>query len=198
VYKTYGSSTDPNLADTDNDGFSDKEEMDRQTSPVDPEDFPKSNLRNILMFTLGIAVLLSGFGYLAYRAVQKRKEQKFGPKPREITRMPAQQQVQLPQKRQEATSAAAKEALKKKEEQREKERERLFEAFRREGKEKPVVEIKKPEQAAKEKRRAPKPKIGKKPGLHPKKKPAKKEDVFIKLKEIAKEAKKKKPKNAKK
>ena len=208
VQKTYEKSTDPNLADTDNDGFSDKEEIDRQTSPVDPEDFPKPNLRNILILTFGIAVLLSGFGYLAYRSVQKRKEGKFEmTRQREAPKFALQQPIRQVPRRSREEEIRLREALKRRAEQKAKERESLFGKFA-EGKEtakeepkgikaekKAVKEEKKSiHEAKKGKRQVPaKPKKSKSLAKKPK------EDIFIKLREIAKEAKKKKqPKNAKK
>ena len=209
VHKTYAQSTDPNLADTDGDGFTDKEEIDKGTSPVDPEDFPKSNLKKILMFIFGIVVLISGCGYLAYRFVQKRKEEKFEmPRQREMPRaIPPQQARQIPL-RQKEEEIRIRESLKRREEQKAKERESLFGKFA-EGKEtakeepkgikaeqKVVKEEKKHVQEIKKKIQKPaKPKKTKTLAKKPK------EDVFIRLKQIAKDARKKRPamrKNAKK
>lgn len=176
VQKTYGKSANPNLADTDEDKFTDKQEVDKGTSPVDPEDFPKSSLIKVIAIGLGIAVLASGFGYLAYRAITKRKVKKFElPKQAEIPKTAPQQirQVSLKQKEEETK---VKEALKKKEEQKEKEREKLFEAFEKGEKERLKEAAKKQIKPLQKKEKA---KL---------KKP--KEDVFKKLKEITKGAKK--------
>ena len=193
VLKIYSKSTNPNLADTDGDGFTDKEEIDKGTNPVDATDFPKFNLTNILAFVFGIVVLLSGFGYLAYRFMMKRKEKKFEMPKKEAPRVVTLPTKQVPQKKIEEESKI-REALKRKEEQKEKERQKLFEPFGREEKEKLREEVKKPEikepkLVEKPTKKKPKEKIIKKP----------KEDVFVKLKEIAKETKKKKQqKNVKK
>lgn len=179
---TYGKSTNPNKADTDEDGFTDKEEIDKGTNPVDPADFPKSSFGKIIAYMLGTIILLAGLGYLGYRAVQKRKEQKlempvqrgaFAP----IVKQP---EKQIAVKREEAK---IKEAFKKREEERANEREKLFEAFGK-GERKEI----KPAEKAETKKQAAKP-IKKSQQKKPK------EEVFARLKEIAKEAKKsKKPK----
>ncbi|MBI2654693.1 hypothetical protein HYX02_07870 [Candidatus Woesearchaeota archaeon] len=185
VQSTYGQSTNPNKADTDEDGSSDKEEIDKGTNPVDAEDFPKSNLGKTLMFAIGIIVLLAGFGYLGYRAITKRKEEKIGfemPKQGGIQRaIPQPPPRQAPQKPKE--DAEIREIFKRKEELKEKEREKLFETFGKEEKK----ETKEAEDKPQGKKEEKIPKVAKKEQT---KKP--KEDVFVKLKEIAK----KKPRQA--
>ena len=178
---TYGKSTNPNKADTDEDGFTDKEEIDQGTNPIDPADFPKSSFGKIIAYVLGIIILLAGLGYLGYRAIQKRKEQKFEQPTREISAPSIKQpEREITVKREEAR---IKEVFKKKEEEKTKEREKLFEAFgkgeRRETKSTEKAETKK--------------QIAKPIKKTQQKKP--KEEIFAKLKEISKEAKKsKKPK----
>ena len=192
LYKIYGKSTNPNLADTDDDKFTDKKEVDEGTNPVNPEDFPKSNLAKILLFILGFAILLSGFGYLSYKVMAKRKGIKHGlPKqivmPRIFSRQPIQQAQQKPKEEDKI-----REALKKKEEQKAKEREKLFEKFVKEKPEETKIEKPEPKEIKKKKRA----KVKSEKRLQ---KP--KEDVFIRLKQIAKESKKKRltmRKNAKK
>ena len=173
--KQYGKSTNPNSEDTDGDGFTDKEEIDKGTSPIDPEDFPKSGFAKTLGFILGIIVLLSGFGFLAYRIIESRKI-KTAELPKKEIKIPAHQaprQSAIPQKQRE--DSLIKEQLRKKEEQKEREREKLFEAFG----EKQKTEAKKPE--VKEQK---KPAGAKKTS---------KEEVFSKLAEIASKTKKTKP-----
>ncbi|MDP3766216.1 MAG: hypothetical protein Q8R04_06920 [Nanoarchaeota archaeon] len=190
LQKIYGKSTNPNLADTDGDKFTDKTEVDKKTSPVNPEDFPKSNLSKIITFTLGILVLISGFGYLAYKAINKIKEEKFEvPKQRQMQRTIPQQQVKQATPKQIEEGARIKEVLKRKEEQKEKEREKLFEAFGKEEKVKPQEEAKeiKPESLQ--------PKKDKKSIKELKKEPVTKEpreDVFTRLTKVAGEEKQKK------
>lgn len=187
----YKNRTDPNNADTDGDGFSDKEELDRGTNPLDPQDFPKSNFAKIMLYILGTAVLISGFGYLAYKVIKKREEEKFEVPKREMPAIPSLPQRQIPLKREE--EIRMREAIRRRQELREKEREKLFEAFGKEEKEKPKEKAKEPTEKhepkkaeeVKLKEKAPK----KKRKIRPKKP---KEDVFVKLKEIAKGAKKKK------
>ncbi len=191
--KRYGKSTDPNKADTDGDGFSDKEEIDKGTNPTDANDFPKSNLAKIILFVLGIVALILGFGYLAYRSVQRKKEERFVLPRKEAPSLTPQ--IKPTPLKQKAEELKLKESLKKKEEEKEKERKKLFETFGKEEKEKlkekTEAEIE-PRKAKEEKKPIEKKewvqvKIKKKP--RPKKP---KEDVFIRLKEIAKESKKRK------
>ncbi|MBI2656380.1 hypothetical protein HYX03_01420 [Candidatus Woesearchaeota archaeon] len=196
----YKYKTNPNLADTDGDGFTDKQEVDAGTNPIDPNDFPKSKAKNIILFILGFIVLLSGFGYLAYRVIAKRKVEKLElPKSMEIPKAIPQQPIkQVPLKKQEE-ELKIKEALKIKEEMKEKEREKLFEAFGKEGKEekeKPKAEEKEGKIEKSEAKEVKKEKKAEEIKKEKKKAQAKKpkEDVFIKLKEIAKEAKKPKAK----
>jgi hypothetical protein len=202
----YGKSTDPNKADTDGDNFADKAEIDKKTSPVDPEDFPKSSLMKVMLFILGIAVLLSGFGYLAYRAVQKKKEEEFElSRQRQMPRaLPQTQARQFPLRR-SVDDTRLREALKKREEQKEIERRKIFEAFGAEKKELPKEEIKKLSEKLEKAKPEKKPIAAAKKEdkgyieIRPRKKntskklPKKpKEDVFLRLKEIAKESKRKK------
>ncbi|MBI2652887.1 hypothetical protein HYX00_05460, partial [Candidatus Woesearchaeota archaeon] len=180
----YKSNTNPNLEDTDGDGFTDKQEVDAGTNPLDPKDFPKSSLTKIIWFILGIVILLSGFGYLTYRLMEKKREEKFEIRSREIQRAISPQQVKQVSSKQVEEKAKIKEALKKKEEEKEKERKKLFEAFGKEEKSKEELKetkIEKPEHKSEKKPSDIRKTRFKKP----------KEDVFIKLKEIAKETKKK-------
>ncbi|MBS3104702.1 hypothetical protein J4234_00425 [Candidatus Woesearchaeota archaeon] len=198
LYKIYGKSTNPNLADSDDDKFTDKEEVDNGTSPVNPDDFPKSNLGKILLFALGIAILLSGIVYLSHKAMAKRKETKP-----EMRKQPGimgvfyrQLAKQIPQKSKE--DEKLREALKRKEEEKARAREKLFEGF---GKEKPEERKaeKQEEEGAKEEKITRKETKPEKKQLPKKKSRFKsKEDVFIRLNKIAKEAKAKRKKNAKK
>ncbi|MBI5390566.1 hypothetical protein HZB02_03695 [Candidatus Woesearchaeota archaeon] len=55
----YGSPTNPNVADTDGDLFSDKEEVDQHTNPIDPADYPKPFGT---LFMLGSLLLVFGAG----------------------------------------------------------------------------------------------------------------------------------------
>ena len=199
VINTYSRSTDPQNSDTDGDGFSDKEELDKGTSPVDPEDFPKSSLTKIILFILGIIILLSGFGYLGYRAVLKRKEEKYGFKKAGETPTLAPQPRFRPVPLRPSEAIRIKEALKRKEALKGMERKKLFEAFGKEEKEKPkeaAKEIKVEKPGSKVIKEELVLKVPKKKAKRKTKKP--KEDVFLKLKEIAKESKKKKHQKARK
>ncbi len=221
LIKTYGRSTDPNNPDTDGDDFSDKIEIDKGTNPLDPEDYTKTSGIKIVLFIAAFVVLLSGFGYLAYVAIQKRREREFGlPRQREMPQRRIQPMIPQQQPRQVlpqiGEGARVGEAIKKLQEQKEIERKRLFEAFGKEdsnasefrskrtrsqltekpkAEEKEVKKEKKTEERKKDKKEFVEIKAKKKQKIRFKKP---KEDVFIKLREIAKEAKKKsgKSKNA--
>ena len=198
--------TNPNNPDTDQDEFTDKQELDAGTNPLDSKDFPKSKIKNIIFFIVGVLILVSGIGFLAYRAITKRKSEKFEASHlREISRLPSQPAKQIPvspQKRMEESKI--REALKQKEQQKLAERKKLFEAFGSNASERRIrsqlTEKEKPEEEFKE-AKAEKPEL-KETEKKPRRKKAKraskaiskksKEDVFKKLKEIAKESKKKK------
>ncbi len=192
---TYSQALDPNNSDTDGDGFSDKEEIDRGTDPTNREDFPKSNKTKIILFIFGIVILIAGFGYLAYVKIGKRKEAKYGEfTPRQIQprqSLPMQREFKVPQQQMQQVvlkprqdEAKIREALKTREEKKTLERKELFRGF--EGRKEAEVKAEKPESIE-----------GKKTAeIKPKKQRAKKkirkpkEDVFAKLKEIAKGTKK--------
>ncbi len=191
--KTFGKPTDPNKSDTDGDGYSDKQEIDKGTNPLDSLSFPKSNLTKILLFILGAVVLISGFGYLAYVTIEKRRETEFEmPQQRSIRMMQTPQQIKRPAFTQRP-DLRIRESLKAKEMQKDLERKNLFSGFgsgkleskpqakeQNQEKSEKEIESKKPEQ------KIVSPKVKKKPQ---EKQP--KEDVFAKLKEISQETKKK-------
>ena len=215
---TYGRSTDPNLADTDGDGFSDMEELDAGTNPIDPESFPKSNFTKVLLFVFGILILAAGFGFLAYKVIERRREERMGTgggmttvldkSPQESRRSPFVLSKRRP----------LKEILKKKAESREKLRKSIFTQFEAGEHKARQKEEYKPES------KPPVSEVAKSPGTKPEmKKPAgekgklielklpkqpkarrkpsgKKttEDIFSKLKDISRSGKKlkHKPKNA--
>lgn len=155
---------------------------------MDPEDFPRSSFGKTILIIIGILVLVGGFGYLAYSSLSKKKKQAFEfERQRALPRIiPSQQPRQMPI-RPRVTDTRVIELLKKKQEDKQKEREGLIKSFAKEGIEKPKVESKEKKEAkpVKDHKRTVK-KIKRKPTP---KKP--KEDVFIKLKELANEAKKK-------
>ncbi|HLC61483.1 MAG TPA: hypothetical protein VJI52_00515 [Candidatus Nanoarchaeia archaeon] len=207
---TYGNSSDPHKADTDGDGYSDGDEVKAGTSPLDAEEFPKSSKTKIILFILGAVILVAGFGYLAYTAVQKRKESEFEvPGQREVSRFsqlprPAQP-VFRPRQNYGADQIRIREALKAKQRQADQERKNLFTPFGNEKK-----EIQKPQQDAgetqklgnkiqndqKPKYQSAQAKAKKAPATQSRKS---KEDVFAKLQEISNESKTKrtgKSKNA--
>ena len=70
----YSYGTNPGLKDTDSDKYSDKEEVDRGTDPLDPNSYPVSNFLSILLLVLGILILLGGAGFLIYAQLAKKKE----------------------------------------------------------------------------------------------------------------------------
>ncbi|MEK6984485.1 MAG: hypothetical protein AABX33_07970 [Nanoarchaeota archaeon] len=187
LMKIYGNSTDPNNPDTDNDGFTDKDEVDKNTNPTDPEDHPKSSFLKILLFAFGIVILLIGFGYLAYKAKTTKKE-KFGlPKQKSLSKTITQQPPkQFSRAREDAINI--RERLRKKSEQKKAEIAKLFKTFEIE---KSHDEVNPPKVEKPESRET---KLGEM-GIHKNKQTKHKkprEDVFIRLKQIAKESKQKK------
>jgi len=195
IQSIYGQSTDPNNPDTDNDGFDDKKEVDKETSPLDPADFPKSNFAKIFLFIFGFVILILGFGYLGYVAVQKRKEKEFEtPRQRVVPRTAFPGQVrqvprQIPSRQQEGArlrAAKLRESVRAREAQKNIERKRLFQTF---GKEKTEVQEKKTTVPKKEGIPKKEKKSSRKIKTTRPKKP--KEEIFTRLKEIAKDSKKK-------
>ena len=57
-YRTYN--INPNMADTDDDGVSDKVEIDKGTDPDNSAEFPKSYALNIILFIIGIGLTVTG------------------------------------------------------------------------------------------------------------------------------------------
>jgi hypothetical protein len=134
AYNAFGTSTDPNNPDTDNDGANDKQEIDSGTNPTDPADFPKSGIGTIIMFIFGILIMASCFAYLAYRMMSKKKEgfeiQNFQTRQQSgqpQTRVQPSIQSQAPAQKPRVT--AASNLFRKREDDKEKERQKLFEAF---------------------------------------------------------------------
>lgn len=192
-YEEYKYKTNPNLNDTDGDGYNDGDEVKAGTNPIDSEDFPKSNLGKIMSFVFVAILLILGFGYLTYSFMTKRKAEKFEvPRQRELQRMTQLPQVKQAPSGQRMEGVQIRQAFKKKEEQKEKEREKLFEAFGKEEKEQKFreVERKKPKPEETEEKLKPEIKEYREKTKMSSKKP--REDVFVKLKQITKEEKRKK------
>ena len=189
VQKEYGKSTDPNNEDSDGDGHSDKEEVDKRTSPVNANEFPKSSIVKVLMFILGALVLISGFGYMAYRVVQTRQQGQFTahgyrrvPQARSMNPMKIEMEKTIkegPKTKEEL--AKIKELLRKKEAQRQAERKKLFGSFEEEKKKPEAKKIEKIEV------KKPEPKKPAQKSEKPEKKP---KDVFVRLRQITKKPKK--------
>lgn len=68
----YGYNTNPTKWDTDGDGYSDKEEIDKETDPLDPSSHPKGGFLKYLFVMLGLAVLGAG-GYFGYKVLMEKK-----------------------------------------------------------------------------------------------------------------------------
>jgi hypothetical protein len=58
---------DPSKPDTDDDGYSDKEEVDAKTDPCDPESHPGGGLLPIILMVLGVLSQVGSVGYLIYK-----------------------------------------------------------------------------------------------------------------------------------
>jgi len=183
--------TNPNLADTDGDKFTDKQEVDAKTNPLDPKDFPKSKAKSTIFFILGILVLVSGAGFLAYRVIAKKKSGRFEANILKKTpKASMQQHRQISQPIQKSIEEEKiRESLRHKEEQKLAERRKLLGIF---GEEKPqakeITEGKKPGVQPKQETRQNKAQIN--PPIQ-----KSKEDTFKKLEDMAKSAKKKKSQN---
>ena len=70
----YSYGTNPTIKDTDDDLYSDKDEIDKGTDPLDPNSHPSLGIISTMLFVLGILILLGGAGFLAYTQIMKRKE----------------------------------------------------------------------------------------------------------------------------
>tara|TARA_Y100000310_G_scaffold151291_1_gene150897 strand:- start:32297 stop:41485 length:9189 start_codon:yes stop_codon:yes gene_type:complete len=185
LHTKFGKSTNPNLGDTDKDGVSDKDELDENTDPTDPESFPKSNLGLIIFLVATILILLGGAGYIGYLMYTKKQYKPTFGAPKTQTPTQAPPTASLPRRppitpRRPLTTKKPVGITK------------MFDSF------------KTPEEIAKEKTEAKKhPKTPPKTSTQPKKEtkitalpphPGKpvikpKEDIFAKLKSITKEVK---------
>ena len=115
--------TNPNKTDTDDDSYSDKKEIDKDTDPLDPNSRPKSKLGFILLLVFLIILLIAG-GYFAYTYYEKRGErEKIIPMPQKPIPSSSRPRIAREQLRQ------MQESLKKREEEKKEKREKLFEAF---------------------------------------------------------------------
>lgn len=128
--------TDPHKRDTDEDGYTDKEEVDKNTNPLDPDEYPKSNA--LFYMFLFIALILLGvaffFGFKKFKEMRAGKieippikeEKPVGIKP--ITK-----EEKIPAKKPEITKKIMpprlKEKLEKTMKKKREKRERMFDKF---------------------------------------------------------------------
>jgi hypothetical protein len=190
----YTKNLNPNKADTDGDGFSDKVELDKGTDPLDPKSKPKSALGTILLILL-LIVILAGAGYGAYYYYEKNMKK---PKPHPSLRTPTTKQ-QIPIAKPTAKKTASTETFRKREEEKKQKRGKQFEVFgKKEAKEKkPLVSKSK---VVKEASKPKKPKVSKAKLISKKDEKASKakgEDTIRKLREIASKKKSRKAKKRK-
>ncbi len=111
-----GGHTDPELEDTDNDGFTDQEEVDEGTDPCDPESKPESSLFLILLIIL-LIILLGVAGYFVYiKYFQKPSKPSHlaPPHPPRPPVSPAARRAWQARQKQLAAQRAAAEAARKK------------------------------------------------------------------------------------
>jgi len=131
VINKYGKSTDPNKADTDGDGYSDKEEIDQGTNPLDPKSKPKGILGTlILIFILIIILATIGIGVYYYMSKSKSKAIEPSFKPTYTAQRPT---LRTPIRR-----TKPKELVKKGKQEKRKQRGRLFDTF---DKKKPETKV---------------------------------------------------------
>ncbi len=196
-FQETGREISPRNKDTDDDGYSDKEEIEKGYNPVDAASKPKGKLFPWILIILGIILIVSGSSYLAYMEITKKpvgalprpkipKRPAPALPPRPSTRapsaappaMPSEAQRKLEQRKKELKKRR-KEIAEKRRKEKEKKRSKFFDIF---GSKKKEAKIPKP---AKEKP----PKKAK-----PTKKPHIKKEEFERLNELTKEYKKgKKP-----
>ncbi|HII71473.1 TPA: hypothetical protein HA265_01835, partial [Candidatus Woesearchaeota archaeon] len=63
----YSTWLNPTSPDTDNDGYSDSEEIDAATDPCDPESHPSAGMLPLIMIILGILLILGSTNYFIYK-----------------------------------------------------------------------------------------------------------------------------------
>jgi len=144
----YSYGTNPNNVHSDADKYTDKEEIDAGTDPLDPNSYPKSksSFWSILLLVIGILILMGGSGYLVYNKFIKKEKPMT--KPMFTARAPLVRPAIRPgpQHATRLTPLQQKALLKKlmrKKEEKHTERRKVFESFKPK---KPTTEeeIKKP------------------------------------------------------
>ena len=153
----------------------------------------------IILFIVGIIILVSGFGYLGYVVVQKKKEKEYS---LHLHRQALRQSYAPPVSRTQQPTrpimpAAAQQkplagplSLRDRTLQKDAERKKLFEGFETGQKQKSKEEKIEPKPEAKQKTASPKANAERKNSRRQQKAVKPKEDVFAKLKSIAQERKK--------
>jgi len=75
-YKNTGRFINPTKKDTDDDGWTDKQEIDQGFDPIDPDSHPRARLLPLLLLIFGLLLIASGSGYLLYTKYVVKKPPK--------------------------------------------------------------------------------------------------------------------------
>ena len=136
-YKETGRLIDPRNKDTDGDGWTDKEEVDAGTNPVDASSHPKSRVLAIIFIVLGLLLLLLGAAYTFYMEYTTEKPIKPAPTTQYYPQRyyPSREAIESAERRRLALISMRKqrEEMEKRRQELEKRREEAF-AKRREEK----------------------------------------------------------------
>lgn len=181
--------TNPLKKDSDGDGFSDKEELDKGTDPNDPNSHPSRFSFFKFMLWILLLILIAAGAIFGYKYYKKRKEEKESKRvPKQFMEMPPIRPLGKPISKVPLRELTLREQLmikKKRNEEEAKKRTKLFDVF--------VVKKEKTEGSQQRKEEIPKPETPEIPTIVPVQEPLypEREDVYRKLAQITKKKPKK-------